>query len=120
MNQNPDLDLLLYGVLLVGLGVLAHQLAPNFGPAPLLTCIAGGVSAVFWAVLGLQGFRRRIWPKVTLVLLTIALLVQAVGAWLEVKAGVDAAKSVAVILTLLMACGIVQLVNSIQEGKRKE
>lgn len=120
MNVNLDFDLLLYGVMLVALGVLAHQLAPGFGYAAMTTGIAGGVAAGFWGVAGLRGFRRRLWPIGTLVVLDVVLLIQVGRAWLEIKGGNDAFKPVALILTLLMAIGVGQLVNFVQGRSREE
>ena len=120
MNVNLDFDLLLYGVMLAGFGVLAHRLAPDFGNAILITGIAGGLASVFWGVLGLRGFRWRIWPISTLILVDILLLIQAVIAWLEIKSGNDAFKPVAMTLTLLLAFGIGQLVNFLQGRSREK
>jgi len=79
-----------------------------------------GAAAMFWGVLGLRGFRRRIWPVGTLVILVMALLIQAVRAWLKVKDGNEAFKLVAAILTLLCAFGVGQLVNFLKEDQRDE
>ena len=119
MNRELDVDLILYGAILAGLGVVAHRSAPDAGCAVLITGIAGGVAAVLWGVLGLCGFRRRIWPIGTLVVVNIALLIETVRAWLEVKGGNDAFKVVAAILTLLLAFGVGQLVN-LERGRRRE
>lgn len=74
----------------------------------------------FGGVLGLRGFRRRIWPIGALIVLDVVLLIQAGRAWLEIKAGNDAFKPVALILTLLVAFGIGQLVNFLQERRREK
>jgi hypothetical protein len=120
MNANLDFDLLLYGMMLAGFGVLAHRLAPDCGNGILIAGIAGGLASVFWGVLGLRGFRRRIWPVSTLIVVDILVLIQAVRAWLEIKGGNDAFKPVAMILTLLLAFGIGQMVNFLQEGRREK
>jgi hypothetical protein len=118
MNVNLDFDLILYGVILVGLGVFAHQSAPDAGHAVLITGIAGGSASVFWGVLGLRGFRRRIWPISTLLVVAVVLLMQAVRAWLQIKDGNETYKLVAVSLTLLFVFDIGQLVNFLQERNR--
>lgn len=120
MKVNLDFDLLLYGVMLASLGVLAQRLAPDLGFATLITGVTGGVLAVFWGVLGLRGYRRRIWPIGTLIVLDIVLLVQAIKAWLAIKNGTEALKPVALILTLLLAFGIGQLVNFLQGRSREK
>ncbi|MBE0541838.1 MAG: hypothetical protein IH623_10670 [Verrucomicrobia bacterium] len=120
MNVNIHFDLVLYGMILAGLGVLAHRLAPDFGYATLITGIAGGSASVFWGVLGLRGFRRRIWPISTLLVVAVLLLMQAVRAWLQIKRGDETFKPVAVILTVLLAFGIGQLVNLAKATDRAE
>ena len=120
MKTNLDFDLILYGVMLAGLGVLANWIAPDAGYWVLITGIAGGVAAVFWGVLGLRGFRRRICPISTLMVVDIVLLIQTVSAWLQVKGGKGVFKPVAGILTLLLGFGIGQLVNFMQEHKHGE
>lgn len=118
MNRGLNVDLILYGVMLAGLGVVAHRSAPDVGYSLLITGIAGGFAAMLWGVLGLRGFRRRIWPISTLMIVDLVLLVEAVSAWLEVKEGQDAFKLVAAILTLLLVLGIGQLVNFAQARSR--
>jgi hypothetical protein len=118
MNRGLDVDLILYGVMVAGLGVVAHRSAPDAGYSVLIAGIVGGVAAVFWGVLGLRGFRRRIWPISTLMIVDLVLLVQAVRAWLAVNEGQDAFKLVAAILTLLLVLGIGQLVNFMQGRNR--
>ncbi len=120
MNVNLDFDLVLYGVMLVAFGVLAHPLAADFGYATMISGIAGGVGVAFWGVLGLRGFRRRIWPIGTLVVLDIVLLVQSVIVWMAIKSGRVELKPVVLIPPLLLAFGIGQLVNFLQAGRRKE
>ncbi len=115
--MNLDFDLLIFGTAVAAMGVLAHRLAPDFGDATLIAGIAGGALAVFWGVLGLRGFRRRIWPIATLTILNLVLLAQAVRAWMTVKGGTDALKPVALILTMMLAFGIVQLLNFMRERR---
>jgi hypothetical protein len=48
MKANLDFDLILYGVMLAGLGVLAHLFAPEIGYATPIAGVAGGVLGVSW------------------------------------------------------------------------
>lgn len=121
MNVNRDLDLALYGVMLVGLGVLAHKLAPDFAYATLITGIVGGGLSGLCGLLGLRRRQRRIWPVGILVVLIAALLVQSIKAWLGViKAGTDALKPVAMILTALLVLGTGQLANFLKADRGDE
>jgi hypothetical protein len=118
--NNLDVDLLLYGLILAALSVLAHRLSPDAGYATLVTGTTGGLMAVFLGVLGLRGFRHRLWAIRMLAVLDIMLLVQTISAWLGAIGGGEAPRKVALILTLLLGIGIVQLVNFVQAKDRKE
>jgi len=104
--------------MLGALGVLAHQLTPDSGYAILITGLAGGILAVLCGVLGLRGSRRRIWPIATLIGVDIGLLVQAVNIWLAIKGGAESLQPTAMILTVLLVCGIAQLINFVRVGGR--
>ena len=56
MRLNVDSDRLLHGLMLAGLGVVPHRLAPDFGYAILITGVVGVVAAVVLGLLGLRGF----------------------------------------------------------------
>ncbi len=111
MNESVDVDLLIFGILLVGLGVVAHRLAPESGGVTLIIGITGGAASVTCGVLRLRRLCRRIWPIGTLAAVVVALSVQVIRAWLKVNAGTNELKPVAVILTVLLVFGIGQLVN---------
>ena len=117
MNVSLSLDLLLYGLMVVGLNLVAHRIAPDFAGATLTLVIAGGLFIMFWGVLGLRGFRRRAWPIGTVLIVAVLLLVQAVKAWFAMQAGVVGLKPVAAILFLLLVLAIGQLVNLAQSGR---
>jgi hypothetical protein len=123
MKTDLDLDLVIYGVLLAALGVLAQRLVPELGWATLVTGTVGGVVIGLNGVIGWCGLRtprRRVWTVITLSVVSIALLVQAVRAWLAVRAGVAAVKPVAVILTVLLVFGIGQLFNHVNASQGEE
>ncbi len=117
MKFSLDFELLLYGIMLVGLGAGAYWLVPDHGYTTVLTGVAAGVATSFWAVLGLLGFRKRRATIGTLGAVILALLVQAGSAWLAVKAGTTALKPVAVILTLLLGFGLGQLISFLKEDR---
>lgn len=117
MKFSLDFELLLYGIMLVGLGAVACWLVPEHGFATGLTGVVAGVVTSFWAVLGLLGFRKRRATIGTLVAVNLALLVQAGSAWLAVTEGTAALKPVAVILTLLLGFGLGQLIGFLKEDR---
>lgn len=117
MKFSLSLDLLVYGVMLLGLSLVGHRLAPEFAGPLLVIGIGGGVLTAGWGVLGLRGICRRVWPIMTLTLIGLLLLVQAVKAWLALKDGAEGLKPVAVIISLLAFLAFGELLNLIQEGR---
>jgi len=111
MDKNQSFDLLVYGLMVVGLNLATHRIAPGFAGASLPLLVAVGALIMLMGVLGLLGFRRRAWPIVTLIMAAGLLLVQAAKAWFAVKSGVDGMKPAAVILSLLLFFAFMQLVT---------
>jgi hypothetical protein len=114
MNTSLSVDSLIYAVLLPGMSFLAHHLSPHAAGTTLWVGIAGGVLSAVLGVIGLQGYPIRRWAIVAMTVLSIVLLEQTVTAWLTVRGGVEAIKSVALILTVLLVLAVGQLVNLIQ------
>jgi hypothetical protein len=118
MDMNLSLDLLLYGVMLIGFSELAlHQVPDLVGVMPIAGLV-GGVLSLFWGVRGLLGFRGSAGATVTLAVLAVVLLALAVNAWLGVGAGVEISKLVATILTVLVVFAVGQLANFTRSGRR--
>jgi len=117
MSTSLSVDLLLYGVLLIGLSTFAHRLSPQAAPTTLWVGIAGGLLTALLGVLGLRGYALRRWAIVVVAVLSIVLLAQAVTGWLSVKAGVEAANQAALILTVLWGFAVGQLMNLVQNRK---
>lgn len=114
MKTSLAVDLVLYGAMLVGLSILAHRLSPHGVTTTLWVGITGGASSVLLGGLGLRGYPVRRWAIGAMAILSIVLLAQTVFGWLAVKAGVESAKSAALILTVLSVFAVGQLVNLIQ------
>jgi hypothetical protein len=117
MNTSLSVDLLLYGITLIGLSVLAHHFSFQVAAATLWVGIAGGALSVFFGVLGLRRYPVRLWAIMTMAVLSIILFGQVVVGWLAVKAGVETAKSAALILTVLCVLAVGQWVNLVQGGR---
>lgn len=87
MNVSFSLDLLLYGLMVIGLNWVAYRIAPDLAGVTLTLAVTGGFFIVFWGVLGMRGFRRRSWPIATLMIVAILLILESVKAWFAIKAG---------------------------------
>jgi len=115
-----DLDLLLYGVMLLAMGAFAHRLAPDASCAVSATGIAGGTAAVLCGALGFRGFWRRAWPIAILITLSILLAAKLVLVSIQIAAGKEDLSWLAVILAVLLVLGVGQLLNFWQEFKEKQ
>lgn len=111
MNINPHVDLLLYGIVLMALGLLAHKLNPELGHAILIVGVMGGALNCLWGVLGLRGLRCRIGPIGTLVIVNVALVVQWIRGWAAIRSGADTLKPTLIIVSVLLVFGIGQLIG---------
>jgi uncharacterized membrane protein (UPF0136 family) len=111
MSRTLSIDLLAYALILPGLSVLAQRMAPAFGMTSVITGIVGGALLASCAVLAIRGQPRQRWALLTLVVLAVVLLAQAVSAWLAVRGGAVEAKPVAMIRTLLLLFTLVQAYN---------
>jgi len=116
MNVNHSLDLLFYGLMVVGLNLVALRIAPDFSGAMLTLLVAGGLLVMLFGVLGLRGFCGHASPIVTVTV--VAVLVQAAKAWFAMKTGVVGLKPVAVIYFLLLFFAVGQLANLAQSGRQ--
>ena len=100
--------------MLLGLSILAQRFVPHAAAMTLWVGIVGAVLCALLGVLGLCRYPVRRWAILTMTILSIVLLPQTVIGWLAVKAGVEAAKSAAMVLTILWVFAVGQLVNLIQ------
>lgn len=114
MSVNQSVDLLAFGLLVVGLNLVGHRIAPDFAGTMLFFLITGGLMIMLLGVLGLRGWHRRNWPILTVILIAGLLVVQAVRAWLAVKSDVTGLKPIAVILSLLLFFAIMQLMDFVR------
>ena len=73
--------ILAYGIALAALSLLTQQIAPAFAKIVLITGITGGGLSLLCGVVALTGHKRRLWAILTMIAVTIALLTQAIEAW---------------------------------------
>jgi peptidoglycan/LPS O-acetylase OafA/YrhL len=110
MRRSLALEFILYGILLVGLGLSVYLKAPDFGWITLLTSLGGGALSLLWGILVLGKYRRRWWIILAVTATMFVLMSQAVIAWLSVARGDEPSpmQLVAVLITLMLvfSCGI--------------
>lgn len=118
MKTSLSVDLLLYGGMLLGLGVLAQHWSVQAVTAAQWVGCTGGVVSGLLGVLGLRGCPVRRWSIVAMAVLSLVLLAQTVTGWVAVRAEVEAASTAALVQTVLWVFAAVQLLNLIQDKER--
>lgn len=73
--------LILYGVLLAGLGFLVQNRAPAFGRITFIIALLGGGFGLLWGVVALAGLKGRVGATLSTIAVTAALLSQVVHVW---------------------------------------
>lgn len=111
MSVNQSLDLFVYGLVIIGLNVVAYQMGPDFAGGTVVPMVALGIVLMLLGWAGLRGTPRVSWSLTALLLVTALLLAQTARAWWAVKSGVPGMKPMAAIFSLLLLFAILQLVD---------
>lgn len=117
MNFNLSLDLVVYGLVLIGLSFVAKYLEPKLAGASLVVGITGGALCSICGICGLRGFGKRFYPIGMLLLLAIFLGAQAVVAWLK-KASEQSDERLAIIFIIATVLTAGQLINILKGENR--
>jgi hypothetical protein len=97
-----------YGGGLAALGFAIQAIAPTPAQVAVLTGLTGGGACILWGVVAWCGYPRRAWVIMTMVVIALCGLSQAVPAWLAL-----AMKSGSLAVTLLMTLMLVATVGMI-------
>jgi hypothetical protein len=81
MSKKMAGALLLYGVVLAGLGFLVQNRAPALGGITFIVGLIGGGLSLLWGVAALAGLKGRVGATLSTIAVTAALLSQVVHVW---------------------------------------
>ena len=116
MNKTIGLLLVVYSLLLAGLSYLVQHLAPGAARPTLITGLAGGALCLVWGFRALAGSGGKALPLLTLSPVCFVLLTQAGTAWSGGSDGLQAGRTVAVVITLLLVLSMGMLVRIAWSG----
>ena len=116
MNKTIGLLLVVYSLLLAGLSYLVQHLAPGAARPTLITGLAGGALCLVWGFRALAGSGGKVLPLLTLSPVCFVLLTQAGTAWSGGSDGLQAGRTVAVVITLLLVLSMGMLVRIAWSG----
>jgi hypothetical protein len=106
MNKTIGLLLVVYSLLLAGLSYFVHHLAPGVARPTLITGLVGGTLCLVWGLRALAGRGGKALPILTLIPVNLALLPQTFMGWSGGSGGLEAGRTVAVVITLLLVLSL--------------
>jgi len=116
MNKTVGLLLIVYSLLLAGLSYFVYQLAPGLTRPTLIGGLAGGALCLVWGVRGIGGGRGKALPVLTLIPVSFVLLSQTFTGWWGGSGGLQAGRTAAAIITLLLVLSVAMLVRIAWSG----
>ena len=116
MNKTIGLLLVVYSLLLAGLSYLVYHLAPGVARPTLITGLVGGALCLVWGVRALAGSGGKALPLLTLIPVNFALLPQTFMSWSGGSGGLQAGRTVAAVITLLLVLSLGMLVRIAWSG----
>ena len=116
MNKTIGLLLVVYSLLLAGLSYFVYHLAPGVARPTLITGLAGGALCLVWGFRALAGSGGKALPLLTLIPVNFALLPQTFMGWSGGSGGLQAGRTVAVVITLLLVLSMAMLVRIAWSG----
>jgi hypothetical protein len=115
MDKPVGLQLIIFSVLLAGLGSLIHYLAPAPARAVLIASLAGAGLCLLWGLRALRGHRGKTCAVLTLLPLSFVLLSQAVVVWVG-SSGAPGQRKVALLIALAFALAFAMLLRIAYAG----
>jgi len=109
--------LIVYGIVLAGLGFAVPKTHPPVGQASWIPGLAGGGLSLLWGVAALAGLKRRVWAILTATGTALVLLVRSVHLWMA-SSGEDAASLNVRLLVTTMFVLTVGMLMYLVHGER--
>ncbi|MBI4325808.1 MAG: hypothetical protein HY674_11160 [Chloroflexi bacterium] len=116
MNKTIGLQLVVYSLLLAGLSVLTHHLAPALAQPTLIAGLAGAALCLVWGLRAVAGSRGKALPILTLIPVNFVLLSQTVLGWSGGSEGMQGRRTAAVVITFLFVLSIGMLMRIAYAG----
>jgi peptidoglycan/LPS O-acetylase OafA/YrhL len=117
MSVELAFDMVLCGVLMVGLSFLAQHLQLDFLRATLFTGLVGGGLCLLWGILERRGTPCCGGAMVTLAVVSCVFAYQAVQSWATSAEGEPRDRNVPLLMMVLVVFCVGTLVNLIRERK---
>jgi hypothetical protein len=99
MDGCLGLQLMGYGLLLAGLSISTHRLAPSIARPTLITGLAGGIVCLLLGWRAVSGGRGKALIVMTLLVVNYILLTEAVVCWFETSGAAPGHRAAAAVIT---------------------
>lgn len=115
MDKPIGFQLIIFSVLLAGLGSLIHHLATAPVRAVLIASLTGAGLCLLWGLRALRGHRGKACAVLTLLPLSFVLLSQAVVVWIG-SSGAPGQRNVALLIALAFGLAFAMLLRITYAG----
>ena len=116
MNKTIGIQLVVYSLVLAGLGYFTHHTAPSLARPTLIASLAGGILCLVWGLRAVWGSRGKALPILTLIPVSFVLLSQTVTVWSGGSEAVVGRRTAAAVITLLLVLSIAMLMRIAYAG----
>jgi hypothetical protein len=116
MNKTIGFLLVIYSLLLAGFSYLVYHLAAGAARPTLIAGLVGGALCLVWGFRALAGSGGKALPILTLIPVNFALLTQTFMGWSGGSGGLQVGRTVAAVITLLLALSLGMLVRIAWSG----
>lgn len=116
MNKTIGLQLIVYSLVLAGLGYLTHHLAPALARPSLISGLAGGALCFVWGLRIVAGRRGKALPLLTLIPVNFVLLSQTVMTWIGESHEVPGQRTAVIVIASLFALSFAMLMRIAYAG----
>ncbi len=116
MNKTIGLQLVVFSLLLAGLSLLTHYVAPGLARPTLVTGLAGGVLCLVWGLRAIRGSRGKALPMLTLAPVTYVMLSQTITAWSSGGEAASGRRAAAFVIATLFVLSLGMLLRVAYAG----
>jgi hypothetical protein len=109
MNKSLGFELIVYSVLLAGLGYLAYHLAPTVARPTLITGLIGGALCLVWGLRAVLGKCGKALPVLTLIPVSYVMLGQVIMTWGHRNESGSTNNAVLVLIIIIFAFSLAML-----------
>ena len=116
MKKSIGFQLIVYSLLLCGLGYFTYHVSPGIALPTFITSLAGSALGLVWGIRAVKGSGGKALPILTLILVNYVMLSQTVIAWGGGFQEMPGRRSATLLITALFALSMGMLLRIVYTG----